>query len=48
MSGEDGLLASLLGEDGTRLVLGVGVVGQLGGAGGHGALQEGLLQVVEH
>lgn len=46
-SGEDGFLPPLLGEDGARLVLGVGVVGQLGGAGGDGALQDGLLQVVE-
>lgn len=46
-SGEDGFLPPLLGEDGTRLVLGVGVVGQLGWAGGHRAFQDGLLQVVE-
>jgi len=47
-SGEDGLLASLLGQDGSRLVLRVRVVGQLRRTGGDGALEEGLLQVVEH
>lgn len=47
-SGEDGLLAPLLGEDGPGLVLRLGVVGQLRRAGGHRALHEGLLQVVEH
>ncbi len=47
-SGKDGLLASLLGQDGSRFVLGVRVVGQLWRAGGDRALQDGLLQVVEH
>ncbi len=47
-SGKDGLLASLLGEDGSRFVLSVRMVGQLWRAGGHRALQDGLLQVVEH
>lgn len=47
-SGEDGLLAPLLGQDGSGFVLSVRVVGELRGAGGHRALQDGLLQVVEH
>ena len=47
-SGKDGLLPPLLGEDGAGLVLGVRVVGQLRRACGRGALQHGLLQVVEH
>lgn len=47
-SGEDGLLSSFLGEDGTRFVLGVGMVCQLGRAGGHGAFQDGLFEVIEH
>lgn len=47
-SGEDGLLASLLGQDGSRFVLSVWVVGQLWRAGGDRALQDGLLQIVEH
>lgn len=47
-SRKDGLLAPLLGQNGPRLVLGVGVVGQLWWAGGDRALQDGLLQVVEH
>lgn len=47
-SGEDGLLAPLLGQDGSRFVLSVRVVCQLRRAGGHRALQDGLLQVVEH
>lgn len=45
---EDGLLASLLGQDGARFVLSVRVVGQFRGAGGDWALQDGLLQVVKH
>lgn len=36
-SGEDGLLAPLLGQDGPGFVLSIRVVGQLGGAGGDGA-----------
>lgn len=47
-SGKDGLLSPLLGEDSARLVLGFWVIGQLGRAGGHGAFQDGLFQVVEH
>lgn len=47
-SGKDGLLASLLGQDGSRFVLSVRVVGQLWRAGGHRALKDGLLQIVEH
>lgn len=47
-SREDCLLAPLLGQNGPRLVLGVGVVGQLWWAGWDRALQDGLLQVVEH
>lgn len=47
-SGEDGLLASLLGQDGAGFVLSVRVVGQFWGAGGDRALQDGLLQVVKH
>lgn len=47
-SSKDGLLAPLLGQDGSRFVLSVRVVGQLRRAGGHRALQDGLLQVVEH
>lgn len=47
-SSEDGLLASLLGQDGARFVLSVRVVGQFRGAGGDRALQDGLLQVVKH
>lgn len=47
-SGKDGLLASLLGQDGSRFVLSIWVVGQLWWAGGDRALQDGLLQVVEH
>lgn len=47
-SGKDGLLASLLGQDGSRFVLSVRVVGQLWRAGGDRALEDGLLQVVEH
>lgn len=47
-SSEDGLLTSLLGQDGARFVLSVRVVGQFRGAGGDWALQDGLLQVVKH
>lgn len=47
-SSKDGLLASLLGQDGSRFVLSVRVVGQLRRARGDRALQDGLLQVVEH
>lgn len=47
-SGKDGLLSSLFGQDGSRFVLSVRVVGQLWRAGGHRALEDGLLQVVEH
>lgn len=47
-SSEDGLLASLLGQDGAGLVLSIWVVGQFWGAGGDRALQDGLLQVVKH
>lgn len=47
-SGEDGLLTPLLGQDRSRFVLGVWVVSELRRAGGHRALQDGLLQVVEH
>lgn len=47
-SGEDGLLASLLGQDGSRFVLSVWVVGQLWRAGGDRALEDGLFQVVKH
>lgn len=45
---KDGLLASLLSEDGSRFVLSIWVVCQLRGAGGDGALEDGLLQVVKH
>lgn len=48
MSGKDSLFPALLGEDGAWLVLGIWVVGQLWGAGGHWALQDGLLQLIEH
>lgn len=48
MSGKDGLFPALLGEDGAWFVLGIRVVGQLWGAGGHRALQNGLLQLIEH
>lgn len=47
-SGKDGLLTPLLGQDGTRFVLSIRVVGELWRAGGHRALQDGLLQVVKH
>lgn len=47
-SSKDGLLASLLGQDGSRFVLSVRVVGQLRRAGGDRALEDGLLQVIEH
>lgn len=47
-SGKDGLLASLLGQDGSRFVLSFRVVGQLWRAGGDRAFQDGLLQVVEN
>lgn len=47
-SGKDGLLSPLLGEDGTRFVLSVGMVCQLRWAGGHGAFKDGLFEVVEH
>lgn len=47
-SSKDGLLASLLGQDGSRFVLSVWVVGQLWRTGGDWALQDGLLQIIEH
>lgn len=47
-SSEDGLLASLLGQDGSGFVLSIRVVGQFWGAGGDRALQDGLLQVIKH
>lgn len=47
-SGKDGLFPTLLRKDGAWLVLGIRVVGQLWGAGGHRALQDGLLQLIEH
>lgn len=47
-SSKDGLLASLLGQDGSRFVLSIWVVGQLWRTGGDRALQDGLLQIIEH
>lgn len=47
-SSEDGLLAPLLGQDGSGFVLSIRVVGQFWGAGGDRALQDGLLQVIKH
>lgn len=46
-SGKNSLFSPLLGEDGSRFVLGIWVVGQLWRAGGHWALKDGLLEVVE-
>lgn len=46
--GKNGLLASLLGQDGSRFMLSIWMVSQLWRAGGDGTLEDGLLQVVKH
>ena len=47
-SSKDGLLTPLFGQNGSRFVLGIWVVGKLLRAGGDGALEDSLLQVVKH
>lgn len=47
-SGKYGLFPSLLGKNCARLVLSIGMVGELRRAGGHRALKNGLLQIVKY